>query len=95
MKKNRGNEPTGVLIHIYMETSQGNSLCSYPYLKQAKTSFFFFILLQNQRSGGRNRSCPGGVGTSGMGEVTEKGDKRVNTVQKMYTHVCKYKNDTC
>jgi hypothetical protein len=27
-----------VIIHIYMEMSQGNSLCSYP--KQTKMSFF-------------------------------------------------------
>jgi chloramphenicol O-acetyltransferase len=29
-----------VVIHICMEISQRNSLCSYLYLKQAKTSFF-------------------------------------------------------
>jgi hypothetical protein len=42
MKKNKGNEPNGVIIHIYMET-------------QAKTIMFFFLsflfLLQNQRTG--------------------------------------------
>jgi hypothetical protein len=27
-------------IYLYMEISQGNSLCSYLYLKQAKTSIF-------------------------------------------------------
>jgi hypothetical protein len=35
--KNRGDEPIQVIIHIYMEISQGNSLCSY--LKQTKMSF--------------------------------------------------------
>jgi hypothetical protein len=29
------------------------------------------------------------------GEVTGKGGRRVNTVQKMHAHVCKRKNDTC
>jgi hypothetical protein len=42
--KNRGNEPVQVIVHIYIEMSQGNSQCSY--LKQTKMSFF---LLQNQR----------------------------------------------
>jgi hypothetical protein len=28
-----------VIIHIFMEISQGNSLCSYLYFKQAKMSF--------------------------------------------------------
>jgi hypothetical protein len=44
-----------VIIHIYMEISQRTSLCSYLYLKQ-KCHFF---LLENQRTGGQNRSCPG------------------------------------
>jgi hypothetical protein len=35
MKKNRGNETIRIIIHIYMEVSQGN------YLKQAKMSFYF------------------------------------------------------
>jgi hypothetical protein len=34
MKKIRGDKPIGVIIHIYMEISQGNPL----YLKQAKMS---------------------------------------------------------
>jgi hypothetical protein len=56
MKKNRGDEPIWVIIHIYMEISQGNSLCSYLYLKQAKNVIFF--LLQNWRTRGQNKSCP-------------------------------------
>jgi hypothetical protein len=38
MKKIRGDKPVGVIIHTYMEISQGNSLYSYLYLKQAKMS---------------------------------------------------------
>jgi hypothetical protein len=49
MKKNRGDEPIGVIIHIYMEISQGNSLCSYLYLKQAKMSFFFSSIKSENR----------------------------------------------
>jgi hypothetical protein len=49
-----------------MEISQGNSLCSYLYHKQAKMSFFkiFFSSTKSE-----NRSAEqvqrGGVGTSG------------------------------
>jgi hypothetical protein len=52
MEKDRG-ESIRVIIHIYIEMSQGNSL--YSYLKQTKMSF-----LQNQRTGEQNRSCLGG-----------------------------------
>jgi hypothetical protein len=44
MKKIRGDKPIGVIIHIYMEPLQGNSLCSYLYLKQAKMSCFSVYL---------------------------------------------------
>jgi hypothetical protein len=37
-KPNTGDEPIRVIISIYMEMSQGNSL--YSYLKQTKTSVF-------------------------------------------------------
>jgi hypothetical protein len=37
----------------------------------------------------------GGVGISGKGEVAGKEDRRVNRVQRMCTHICKCKNDTC
>jgi hypothetical protein len=53
-----------------MEMSQGNSLCGY--IKQAKCHFFLF--LQNQRTGGWNRSCVGvGISTSGRGRWWGKG----------------------
>jgi hypothetical protein len=62
-QKNRGSEPNQALIHIYMEVSQGNSLCSY--LKQEKMSFFsciFYTKLENWRE---NKSCLGDLITSG------------------------------
>jgi hypothetical protein len=83
-----------------MEISQGNSLCSHLYLKQAKMScfsfylfsfFFFKIREQEGRIGPAQR---GRAGTSRKKEVARKRVRRVNTVQKMCTLVCKYKNDT-
>jgi hypothetical protein len=60
--KNRGDEPVGVMIHIYMEISQGNSLCCYLYLKQAKMlCFLFFFYKISEQEGG---TSPGG-GTNG------------------------------
>jgi hypothetical protein len=41
LKKTRGDEPIGVIIHILMEVTQGNSLYSYLYLKLAKKSCFY------------------------------------------------------
>jgi hypothetical protein len=62
-------------------------------------SNFFFLLfsstkLENRRA---EQVLPGEgrVGTSGRVEVVGKGGRRVNTVQKLSTHVCKYKNYTC
>jgi hypothetical protein len=58
-------------------------------------SFLFFIL-QNQRRGRLNKSCPGRrADTSGRAEVLGKGGRRVNLVQKMCTDVCKCQKDTC
>jgi hypothetical protein len=37
---------------------------------------------------------PDGIGTSWREEV-EKGRGRVNIVQILYTHVCKWKNEIC
>jgi hypothetical protein len=53
---------------------------------------FLFLLLQNQRIGGQNKSCPGGkAGISGREEVMGKEGRRMNTVQKMSTLACKCK----
>jgi hypothetical protein len=43
MKEITGDEPIGIMIHIYLEISQENSPCSYLYLKQAEMSFFFLF----------------------------------------------------
>jgi hypothetical protein len=62
MKKNGGDEPIQVIIHIYMVISQGNSLCSYLYLKQAKKSFFIFFFYKI----GEQESRTGPVGWGGV-----------------------------
>jgi hypothetical protein len=36
----------------------------------------------------------GSAGTSGGGEEAGKGGRRVNIVQKVCTHACKFNNDT-
>jgi hypothetical protein len=70
MKKIRGDKAVGVMIHIYMEISQGNSLCSYLYLKQAKMSFifyFFFYKIRQQEGRTGPAQGVGDVGTCGWG----------------------------
>jgi hypothetical protein len=82
-------------IYIYIHTHTHTHIYMYIYIyHKQKCQVFFFFLLQNWRTGGWNRSCPGGVATS-VGGVGGKGSRRVNMVQKMCTHVCKCKNDTC
>jgi hypothetical protein len=52
-------------------------------LKELKYHVFYFLfsLLQKQRTGGWNMSCPGErAGTSGKGQVLGKGCRRVITV---------------
>jgi hypothetical protein len=45
VKRTSRDEPIGIVMHICMETTQGNSLCSYLYLKLAKISCFSYYLL--------------------------------------------------
>jgi hypothetical protein len=63
-----------------METSQGNSLCSY--LKQTKSFFFFKIGEQEGKTG---PVC--GVDTIGKRKGIRKGCRRFNVVEISYTHV--------
>jgi hypothetical protein len=72
--KTREDEPIGAVMHVYMKTAQGNSLCSYLYLKLTKTSWFSFYLLcfffykiREQKCGTGSAGGGGGwgVGTSG------------------------------
>jgi hypothetical protein len=84
MKKNRGDNPIVVIIHTYMEISQGNSLCRYLYVKEAKMSCFsfylLFFLLKNWKKEGQNRffqgkGSRGSIGT-GVGKRQGKGTGR-------------------
>jgi hypothetical protein len=90
VKRTRRDEAIGVVIHICMETTQGNFLYSYLYVKLGKTSCFSFHLLcfSFYKIGRGAGLAPVGGGGGG------KRDRRMNTVQIMYTHVCKCKNDT-
>jgi hypothetical protein len=45
VKRTGRDEPVGVVIHISMETTQGISLCSYLYLKFAKTPCFSYYVI--------------------------------------------------
>jgi hypothetical protein len=79
VKKTERSESTGVVIHICMGTTQGNSLCSYLYLKLAKHHishfififYIFFYKMQNRR---QNRVCPGGEGFREAGTSVGRGN---------------------
>jgi hypothetical protein len=81
VKRSGRDEPIWVVIHMYMETTQGISMYSYLHLKLAKMLFFFlpymFFLQQSWRTRGWNRFC-----MEVVGEVA----------QIMYTHASKCKN---
>jgi hypothetical protein len=62
MKKIRRDKPFGIIIHLYMEISQGISLCSFLYLKQAKMSCFsFFFHKIREQEGGIGPAQGGGL----------------------------------
>jgi hypothetical protein len=78
-----------------MEISQENSLCSHLYYKQAKMSFFSFFFYKIREEALVLPMGGGGVWYQWEGELMGKGHGRVNTVQVLCTHVCKWKNDSC
>jgi hypothetical protein len=51
-----------------MEISQGNSLCSYFYLKQAKLSFFSFFFYKIREQKSETGPAWGGVGGAWQGK---------------------------
>jgi hypothetical protein len=79
MKKIRGDKPIGVIIHVYVEIPQGNSLCSYLYLKQAKMSchsfslFSFFFHKIGQQEGKTSPAQGGGLAPVEAGSCWRKG----------------------
>jgi hypothetical protein len=97
VKKIRGDKLVGVIIHIYMEISQGNSLCSYPYLKlkcQVFSFYLFFFIFYKIREQKGGTSPEGGAGINGRGRVLGKNGKEGEYGTKMCIHVSKCKNDT-
>jgi hypothetical protein len=70
-----------------MEMSQGNSL--YSYRKQTKMSFF-----KKREQEGKTGSV-WGVSISGRGDDIRKGCRRVNILEILCSHVCKWKNEIC
>jgi hypothetical protein len=57
--------------------------------------FYFFLCKIGEQEG---RTDPAGrrrTGNHRRGGVAGKRNSRVNMVQKMFTHVSKYKNDNC
>jgi hypothetical protein len=92
VKRTDRDEPICVVIHIYMETTQGISLYSYFYLKLAKKPCFsyyllcfFFYKIGKQKV---ERVLLGRGEIFGMeGGGGRKRGRRVNMVQIMYTHI--------
>jgi hypothetical protein len=83
VKRTRGDEPIGVAIYICLETTQGNSLCSYLYLKLAKVFMFLFLSyvfsstkLENGRVPRKVCVC-GGLALEGEGSGGER-SRRMN-----------------
>jgi hypothetical protein len=91
MKKNRGDKPSGVKIHLYMEISRWNSLHSYFYLK-LKHNVFILIFSHFSPTKSENRS-EGWHQWEGVG-IGERG-RRAKTVQKMCKHISACKYNTC
>jgi hypothetical protein len=80
-----------------METAHGISLCNYFCLKLAKMPCFsyFYVFSSTKWENRKVEQVGGGIGTGGSGEMVGKKGRRNNTVQIMYTHASKCKNDTC
>jgi hypothetical protein len=77
MKKIRGDESMGVIMHTYMEISQGNSLC----LPQATVSCFSFYLFSYKIGEQEGRTSPaqwGLLAPVGRGKILRKEGRRVN-----------------
>jgi hypothetical protein len=55
VKRTGRGKSIGVVIHICMGTTQGNSLCSYLYLKLAKCHFSHFIFYVFSSTKSENR----------------------------------------
>jgi hypothetical protein len=61
--------------------------------KKKKVSFLLFSITKSENKK-QNSSCEG-EGYHWEGEEVGKGGRKVNMVQILCTHVCKWKNETC
>jgi hypothetical protein len=101
MKKNRRDEPIVVIhiyiyvyIYIYIYKWHKETPCVAIFIlnkQKYNISFFSFFFYKIREQEGRK----GTAGNGGSVPVAGKGYRRVNAVQILCTHVCKYKNDTC
>jgi hypothetical protein len=85
VKRSGRDEPTCVVIHVYMESMLGISLYSYLYLTLGKTPYFPFYLVWFFffKKIGEQEGGTGSAQRLGVGEVA----------QIMYTHISKCKNN--
>jgi hypothetical protein len=87
VKRTGRGDSIGVIIYIYMETTQGNYLSIF--ISNYKNMFlvlsFMYLFLQNWRTGGRKRFYPGDgqLAPVGRGRWQGKRGRRMNTVQTM------------
>jgi hypothetical protein len=73
MKKIKEDKSIEFIIHICIEISVGNSLCSYLYLKQAEMSCFSFYLFSFSFYKSREQESRIGPAQWGWGALVEKG----------------------
>jgi hypothetical protein len=89
-KKNRGDEPIGIIINICMEISQVNSLVDILISNYQKCYIYFFLFSSTKSENRRvEQVLPWGseqLVPMGWGKVVGKGVRRVNMVQ-MYLHM--------
>jgi hypothetical protein len=103
MKKTGRGKSTGDVMHIYLGTAHGNSLCTIFISNKQKCHVSLLCVCgfssrksENRRVEQRQMWEAGRVvGTSQRREVAEERDRRMNMVSTRYTYVRKCKNDTC
>jgi hypothetical protein len=82
------DEPVGVVIHMWMEITQGNS-CMAIFSQTTKSILFLsflFFLLQNRITEGQNKFC-GGRGWAQVGGGRRRG-RRMNEYSTNNVYTC-------
>jgi hypothetical protein len=77
-------------LFVYISLSQNSKKC-HVFL------FIFYLFSSTKSQNKRAEEVQGGNGdgTVDGGEVVGKGGRKMNILQIMCIHICKYKNDTC